>query len=72
MDTRNGRIYRSVLDVPERDQKYLIPMKVPPTPLQRAAGKVQRNDPCPCGSGKKFKRCCLVTPVVADVEKAEE
>jgi preprotein translocase subunit SecA len=21
------------------------------------AGKVGRNDPCPCGSGKKFKRC---------------
>jgi uncharacterized protein YecA (UPF0149 family) len=20
---------------------------------------VGRNDPCPCGSGKKFKRCCL-------------
>jgi len=24
----------------------------------RAAGKIGRNDPCPCGSGKKFKRCC--------------
>jgi len=22
-------------------------------------GKVGRNDPCPCGSGKKYKRCCL-------------
>jgi len=21
-------------------------------------GKVSRNDPCPCGSGKKFKKCC--------------
>jgi uncharacterized protein YecA (UPF0149 family) len=21
--------------------------------------KVGRNDPCPCGSGKKYKRCCL-------------
>lgn len=20
---------------------------------------VSRNDPCPCGSGKRFKRCCL-------------
>jgi preprotein translocase subunit SecA len=28
--------------------------------LQATAGrqKVGRNDPCPCGSGKKFKRCC--------------
>jgi hypothetical protein len=23
--------------------------------------KPQRNDPCPCGSGKKFKKCCAVT-----------
>lgn len=22
-------------------------------------GKIGRNDPCPCGSGKKYKRCCL-------------
>jgi len=25
----------------------------------RAEPKVGRNDPCPCGSGKKFKHCCL-------------
>ncbi len=24
-----------------------------------AYGKVGRNDPCPCGSGKKYKKCCL-------------
>jgi uncharacterized protein len=23
-----------------------------------ATGKVGRNDPCPCGSGRKYKRCC--------------
>ncbi|MCP3893574.1 MAG: hypothetical protein GY706_02960 [Bacteroides sp.] len=28
------------------------------TPV-RANRKVGRNDPCPCGSGKKYKRCCL-------------
>jgi uncharacterized protein len=28
-----------------------------PTPLPRRS-KVGRNDPCPCGSGKKYKRCC--------------
>lgn len=25
---------------------------------RRSAAKVGRNDPCPCGSGKKFKHCC--------------
>jgi len=27
-------------------------------PLKAAGKKVGRNDPCPCGSGKKFKKCC--------------
>lgn len=26
--------------------------------LVRSAPKVGRNDPCPCGSGKKHKKCC--------------
>lgn len=30
----------------------------PPSEPQRASTKVGRNDPCPCGSGKKFKKCC--------------
>ena len=30
-----------------------------PEPFVRAQKKVGRNDPCPCGSGKKFKRCCM-------------
>ena len=28
------------------------------TAYRRTAPKVGRNDPCPCGSGKKFKQCC--------------
>ncbi len=28
-------------------------------PVRRESPKVGRNDPCPCGSGKKYKRCCL-------------
>ena len=28
-----------------------------PSPFIRAAPKVGRNEPCPCGSGKKYKRC---------------
>ncbi len=30
----------------------------PRKPKQRAAAKVYPNDPCPCGSGKKYKQCC--------------
>ena len=30
----------------------------PKAPKKRAAEKVYPNDPCPCGSGKKYKQCC--------------
>jgi preprotein translocase subunit SecA len=29
-----------------------------PLPVSRKEKKVGRNDPCPCGSGKKYKKCC--------------
>ena len=29
-----------------------------PEPIRNMSQKVGRNDPCPCGSGKKFKNCC--------------
>ena len=29
-----------------------------PSRLDQGAGKTGRNDPCPCGSGKKYKKCC--------------
>jgi uncharacterized protein len=28
------------------------------TAYRQAEGKIGRNDPCPCGSGKKYKHCC--------------
>ena len=33
------------------------PQPVTPQPVTRAQPKVGRNDPCPCGSGKKYKQC---------------
>ena len=32
-----------------------------PDPVRRELPKVGRNDPCPCGSGKKYKKCCCKT-----------
>jgi hypothetical protein len=34
----------------ERAETFSLPYRAPP--------KVGRNDPCPCGSGRKFKKCC--------------
>ena len=33
-------------------------LNLPNKPVSRATPKVGRNDPCPCGSGKKYKNCC--------------
>jgi len=30
-----------------------------PEPIRNRGSRVGRNDPCPCGSGKKYKNCCL-------------
>ena len=29
----------------------------PPKPMHRPGPKIGRNEPCPCGSGKKYKKC---------------
>ena len=28
-------------------------------PIRAAGARIGRNDPCPCGSGRKYKKCCL-------------
>ena len=28
-------------------------------PIRHRGGRVGRNSPCPCGSGKKYKNCCM-------------
>lgn len=39
-------------------QWYFTDGKVVQETFRRDGPKVGRNEPCPCGSGKKFKRCC--------------
>ncbi|MFA6412296.1 MAG: preprotein translocase subunit SecA [Syntrophales bacterium] len=42
------------------DEDYILSRgeDVSATPVRRDKEKVGRNDPCPCGSGKKYKNCC--------------
>ena len=37
-------------------------------PVRNAARKVGPNDPCPCGSGKKYKKCCMQKDKTAGTE----
>ena len=37
--------------------------------IRREQPKVGRNDPCPCGSGKKYKKCCLLKGIHYDAPR---
>jgi hypothetical protein len=44
----------------DEEDGWLPPLSA--TPAHNPFRDVGRNDPCPCGSGKKFKKCCLGKP----------
>ncbi len=55
IETLQESIYPSVL----RLYRYFFkPVKRPNTTFIHASPKTGRNQPCPCGSGKKYKKCC--------------
>ncbi len=37
---------------------WWLPVRKAKSTFHREEPRVARNDPCPCGSGKKFKQCC--------------
>jgi len=39
--------------------KFLDAQGLQAGPIRRTEPKIGRNDPCSCGSGKKFKKCCM-------------
>ena len=51
-----GKVVEKKTDTPQT--KPSVPLKPPPSKPE-GKQKVGRNDPCPCGSGKKFKTCCM-------------
>jgi len=53
-DTRDQGKWDSPLPAGDFSSEYAEPVK----PIRNAAPKIGRNDPCPCGSGKKYKKCC--------------
>ncbi len=51
------RVQRSLPQPPKQQMTFSGAPKEMPTPVKRTQAKVGRNDPCPCGSGKKYKKC---------------
>jgi hypothetical protein len=54
VEVEKGRTERE-----KRIHSYAEPPEEEAEPLPPPTKKVGRNDPCPCGSGKKFKQCCM-------------
>lgn len=50
-----------MVQLPRRIHGFWQIQRRPVETIRRAAPKVGRNDPCPCGSGKKFKQCCAAS-----------
>lgn len=54
-DRRREQERRIKAGLPGEDDEPLPP---PVEPIKAEKQEVGRNDPCPCGSGKKYKKCC--------------
>lgn len=53
-----GKVIAALWQHWEPARRASVPEAPSPTPPRTNAAKVGRNDPCPCGSGKKYKKCC--------------
>lgn len=53
--TEFGKIYTDLYNNLIRKTRMQVPLLHPGV----FSGKAGRNDPCPCGSGKKYKKCCM-------------
>lgn len=64
MQEQTGYIVpKETADRYEAAKSGFIDMKIQPTKQQmlRNPPRVRRNEPCPCGSGKKFKKCHMLS-----------
>jgi hypothetical protein len=64
LDEKTADLFRKYLQtgkLKELEEESSEPIALPPQsikPYRREQPKVGRNDPCPCGGGKKYKKCC--------------
>jgi preprotein translocase subunit SecA len=56
-DQEVQRVQRSMPPKPKQQPMFLSSGSAEPQTVRRREAKVGRNDPCPCGSGKKYKKC---------------
>jgi Mlc titration factor MtfA (ptsG expression regulator) len=52
LEKKNPKLYQMLQKIYRQDTRRLFSSRL------RHRQRIGRNDPCPCGSGEKFKRCC--------------
>ncbi|MCE9529780.1 MAG: zinc-dependent peptidase [Planctomycetes bacterium] len=62
LQEKDPQLYAMLREMFHQDTRSLL--RLPSSARQR----YDRNDPCPCGSGKKYKHCCLSKAVAANVK----
>lgn len=55
---KNGWIYKIDLEPKKAEDTEDLDYLLNPPKTVVAEKKIGRNEPCPCGSGKKYKKCC--------------
>ena len=55
---KNGWVYTIELEPDKPEDIADLELLLNPPKTKIAEKKVGRNEPCPCGSGKKYKKCC--------------
>ena len=66
VDTEEFRLFPlgdTLLSVGERSRPDDLRLAAAARSLRSTERTVDRNDPCPCGSGRKYKKCCLDAPL---------
>jgi uncharacterized protein len=58
LEERHNEFAASLGDSVIAIMDWWLPLRKAKSTMRREEPKVGRNDPCPCGSGKKFKQCC--------------
>lgn len=62
-DKQDASMMQQVVDPNSQNanlKQFMVPRK-PRTIIREFNKKIGRNEPCPCGSGKKYKNCCLAS-----------
>ena len=58
MDAAELRRGILAMEMPSEELRFSLLKEIANAVAEAKPKKVGRNDPCPCGSGKKYKKCC--------------